>query len=278
MLGVLFFPFGDVEDLSSKPNPWHGIEEEGAVFVFARAEKFTGVSRARCEAMTSALKKLDYGIEVAAKRLDFSSAWKAWGPWSEDDNEAVADCDGSPCKVKINAAEGAKMKAAPEADRKAEFFKLVVDRAKAYVSGGVRPGYEFDGPIADPWVVFEKQGLKNNVAAMKPRIFVRRYDMEKMRPIRQVLDVRLAETRGRGASVWVRDVYVAHYFDSWGELHELTCDPKAKTAALIQGLVLEVDQMKSKSFFWIFGRGKVKSIAREQGPIYLDKIRDKLVK
>jgi len=106
---------------------------------------------------------------------------------------------------------------------------------------------------------------------------VRRLDFGpgKMRPVRQVLDRRFASSPDE-AVVWLRDAYSAHYFDSWGEWIDLSCDPKSRSLVLVQVLLVELDLMKDTDIFSKLGRGKMKSAVEENGSHYLDQTFQKI--
>src|SRR5206468_3927654 len=91
----------------------------------------------------------------------------------------------------------------------------------------------------------------------------------KIRALHQVLDQRFkASARRDQATLWIRDVYTDHYFDSWGEWAQVRCESDG--IYLLQALLVDFDLLKKGDIFSGMMKGKMRSTFEENGKIYLE--------
>ena len=268
--GLVLSPYGPVSELGQKEAksglPWYGFDSQDPLLDVVRIQRMSTPSETACEDAVGAIARLSFGAPFAGL------AFQEWGPWAEKDADAVKDCDDFPCKVKLSEPEVLVMKKAPEAKRMDAFLSLVSARTEKYRQNQIRLEYEFPGTPVDPWKWFDAHGFTTGgVPVGAPSTWIRKLDLhtDKMRPIRQVLDVRTVIEPLR-ATAWVRDTYTAHYFDGWGEWHQISCDPSTHQVTVIQSLFVDLDLMKSKNIFARLGRSKMRNGVKEQGSKYLD--------
>jgi hypothetical protein len=273
---VLQPPFGPVADLLKEDNPWHGFRDQAPVLTVLRAQKVStqGAGHASCRGWIDALTDDRLGREVdAATPEEWENAVKEWEPWTEEDDKAINDCSKMPCDIKLNEYETVQMKLVEPSIRRKKFFQIVLDRIHAYQKSQERKEYEFPGDPVDPWKYFEALGLKSAVTIPpKGDLQIRRaaFFPGRVKTLHQVLDRRVAMTPNlHEATLWRRDVYTDHYFDSWGEWADVTCDPSAGTATITQALMLELDLMKKTDLFSKLMRGKMRGAAEDNGAVYL---------
>ena len=227
---TLAAPIGSpVGDLVKKENPWHGFVARDPVLTSMRVQKVNGA----CEPWIRALIEDVAGKAIpASTREAWDGAVPAWAPWRKDDLEAIIECEDMPCAVKLNQQETTQMASVEKEVRRQKFLDVVWDRIKKYLKTQERDEYEFPGKPVDPWKVFQTLGLKTGLTpSSKIELSVRVVDLSpgRIRAVRQVMDQRLAVARDRHeAALWRRDVYTDHYFDSWGEWMDVSCDPQLK--------------------------------------------------
>jgi hypothetical protein len=273
--GLVLMPFGDVHDLVREQNPWHGFESKDPILWIVRIQEMKSES---CEKWTQALSACIPGTPLASSKSDaaWQGAWKTWEPWQSDDLDDIKDCHDFPCDVKLNRFETSQMKALPEEKRFKKFLDLIVRRSLDYEVTQKRKEYEFPGDPADPWALFQKKGFVSSLTRPAGSKFsIRKLDFApgKIRTIRQVLDRRFVrDSSGLEAVRWVRDAYIDHYFDGWGEWTQISCQNKAekKNVLVVQALVLEVDLLKKTDLVSKMMRGKLKSAIETNGYLYLD--------
>jgi hypothetical protein len=276
--GLVLVPFGAVQDLVHTKSSWYGFDESQAPVLWAT--RVQTLESAQCEKWVQALSKEIQYQEIAlagpaSHKKSWDSAWKAWESWSQEDREAVEDCDDFPCDVKLNEKETSQMEATSKENRMEQWKSLVRARATSYEKNNERKEYEFPGDPIDPWTQFEKRGyLSSNSRPTSPTLYLRKLDFApgKIRPIRQVLDRRVkVDAQGKSITVWIRDAYTDHYFDGWGEWIHLNCKtPPSGKAIWIHSLFLELDLLKKNDLFSRIGRGKLKSAIEENGKRYLE--------
>lgn len=243
------------------------------------------VLKSGCLPATTALVNQYSVFKAQYKLLSTSSDLeKAWAPWPEDDLEWVEECDSFPCKIKLDKAEVDSLETLKEKERQKAWFKQIFVRKEQYQQTGVRRGYEFEGDLIDPWLFVLQEKLLGSEAlsglfskAVTPfkvsanQLFARRFDFskEKMKPIRQVVDLRF-ESSERGAWIAIRDLYTAHYFDAWGEFYFVECG-KSQTDPTLYGsvLVLDLDLLKQTSLISRLSRGSMKNAVEEHGHRFL---------
>ena len=192
---------------------------------------------------------------------------QAWGNAEQKFKKAVEECSILPCDVKLAASEVAQMAAVAQEQRMAVWAKLVQARVTNYLKTQLRSAYEFPGGISDPW-----DGEKWNDAHSQYFVTTLTFLGPSYRNVRQVLN-REWKTEVLVDGTWVgrlrmRDLYSAHYFDSWGEAYELRCLPGGKLKVR-GGLAVEVDQLKATDFLSKLGRNKLKSAFFERSEKYL---------
>jgi len=273
--GLILSQFGPVSELVQKSNPWYGFEALDAVLFVARAQH---IENTDCSKWIHALAEDSYGIKVPSPNSEASwtQAWKAWDTWNKDDLSAVLECKDFPCAVKFNQTEVSEMAGSKPERRFRKFLGLVMNRAVQYGKTQERKEYEFPGAPVDPWKLFEKKGFVSSVRhPPTSNLWLRKVDFapDQIRAIRQVLDRRVMKLpRGSGATVWVRDAYTDHYFDSWGEWSQISCDPApSKGVTLVQALAIELDLLKKSDLISKIMHGKMKSAVEDNGYIYMNK-------
>ncbi len=272
--GMVLSPFGPVSEFLQKDNPWHGFDSQDAVLVIARAQKIQSSS---CSKWIDTIYSESAGTVLLPQEKDgkWGQALKEWDPWSEDEKDAVEDCERFPCDVKLNETETHAMKAANKADRLKEYVRLIQLRTVFYKNTQVRGNYEFPGNPVEPWSELEKRGFYSKLKRPEiPVLSLRKLDFGKgkVREIKQVLDRRAAkDPSGLEATVWVRDAYTNHYFDSWGEWTHVSCSaPSGKEVLLVQALLVEFDLLKKNDLASRIMRGKMRSAIEENGTHFLD--------
>jgi hypothetical protein len=177
--------------------------------------------------------------------------------------------------VKINAAETDALLATPEGERRQRYLSLVQERVRQALKTGKRTGYEYETEPADPWAWYASHGFVSSAARPeKPDLWIRKLDLapKDMKPFRQVLDRRFARAENE-ATVWVRDFYDAHYFDSWGEWMTVRCAPAGAAADngfVLQSLLVELDLLKKNDLISKIARPRMRSGVKEAGGRYLD--------
>jgi hypothetical protein len=275
--GLLLNPLGSVPDILQAGKPWYHFEDQDSVLQLIRARKVTVKT---CKAWTEALTSVPGDDFVPVRPGQEASAYKsAWEPWGEKDLEAVKDCDDFPCKVKLDRTEVEAMKKAPEEGRMSKLFSLITDRLVQYRKSQVRRTYETPGPMIDPWKLFEERGFKS--AEKRPEtaaLFARKLNFapEKMLTMHQVIDRRAqSNAAGTEATVWLRDVYTDHYFDSWGEWESVLCIPPqgpsgSTVVIVIQSVLADMDLLKSHNIFAHALFGKYRGAFEDNGKPYLD--------
>lgn len=271
-------PFGSVPELVRDRNPWHGFDADGPVLTVVRIQEFQTDS---CESWIRALLSDLPGAEGSLKPGSFSD----WTPWSAQDLDSVVSCKKFPCEVKLNSAETSQLAKKSDKDRLKEFQSLILTRISHYMKTEERKSSEFPGDPIHPWKHFEKLGFASSQKRPKaPVLYLRKLDFapRKTRVLRQILDRRSASSgklpSEREATVWLRDVYTDHYFDSWGEWTHLKCKgASGKEVLLVQSLVVELDLLKKTDLYSRMMRGKMRSVIRENGSHYLNSAYERLL-
>jgi hypothetical protein len=265
--------FGPVPALLKEKNPWVGFKDDAAVLTALRAQKAPLKSASACEAWIDALvADRALGRAVGPKpQSEWAKAIQVWAPWSADDVKDIESCDKAPCGVKLSPAEGAQMGAVEPAARRSKFPALVYGRAENYLKSEARKEYEFEGDPVDPWKRFEEMGLKSPLSKpAAPSLLLRRIDFfpGRLKTIHQVIDARVAVSPDRRhATLWRRDVYTDHYFDSWGEWTDVSCFDGEVT--VVQALLLELDLMKKTDLLSRMMRSKMRGAIEDNGEVYL---------
>ena len=276
--GLVLIPFGAVNERVDEKNPWHGYMSDGPNLLTVRAQRVKLTSQASCEQWLTGLKNFPTGSPVTFTSSMDTSLNQGWSPWSSSDSLMVTDCNRFPCKVKLDANEVGKIYTASNGDRKFIYLGLVGSRISAYAKTEERKAFEFPGRRTDPWSFFEKHGLKSNLTKSKAIQMVGRkltFPSDKLKPVRQVLDVRRAEGPLE-ATLWVRDIYNDHYFDGWGEWAHLECNAEKTELILVQGMFVELDLMKQTDLLSRMSRNRMRQAVEEFGRIFLDEMAVKL--
>jgi hypothetical protein len=269
--GLVLVPQGELAPLVKDGKPWHGFHANDPVLWVARAQV---EENANCAGWLNAMKELPLGARFDPAKPE----WNEWEEWSDEDLDAVKDCDDFPCEVKLNRAEVAEMAKAGEETRKATFLSLVRARVTEALKSGKRKEYEFAGDPVDPWAGFEAAGFKTELKpGEKPELWIRKLNLApgKFRPFRQILERRDAASATE-ATMWVRDLYDAHYFDSWGEWMDVRCDPATKRVTIVQAILVELDLLKKHDLFSSIARPRMRSAVQEIGRKYLDRMFENL--
>lgn len=246
---------------------YRGFDERaGTTLIVLRMEQIPMESSQKCAEWKSAVATLPSGTS------SYEGSFMGWGPWAEYEREPIEECDKFPCDVKLSKPEIEKLKSSSAMYRKKIFLDLVKERVENYLKTQSRPEYEFAGRPADPFQLFEfnKYSSKQDLPD-KPKLFLRNLDFApgKFRVVRQVLDRRELISEN-SATVWVRDVYNAHYFEAWGEFYKVECHLEKKFGRVFLAITPEVDNLKSTDLFSLIGRGKIRREVRRNGDIFLD--------
>lgn len=230
-----------------------GRDGHGALFRSRRIEK--NRTEKTCNQLKLSLEKVDF----FGSKYDSNAYEEAWKPWSKSDRSAIEECDKFPCSVKLNSRETSLIKTIPEGLRKNFFFGLIDKRIFEYQKSQTRSEYQHAGNPVDPWIKIPEwerakgTAIEWGVPQTAPSLYLRvhRFTDDSYRPIRQVLDVRVVTSKvGKinKTSVYVRDIYTAHYFDGWGERIEISCNEETKEVTLDQIMVVEFDLYKKTDF------------------------------
>jgi hypothetical protein len=272
--GLALAPFGPLDKLVKPNQSWHGMDQDGPVFLLVRATRVPGGSIS-CSRWTHALEGFELGSRFEASA---PSRFPAWEPWDDDDSEELEDCKRTPCKVKLDPAEAQALGARAKSQRYIQFLTLVTQRAQRYLSSEERPGYE-NGKSLEPWAELKSRGFKslNQAVPKKAELWQRRLDFHvaPMKPIRQILDKRVAISPLSG-DLWIRDVYTAHYFDTWGERLHVQCDPESHEVWVVHALLVDFDLMKKTDLLSRIARPRMKRAMQDLGYQYLDRSFERL--
>ena len=113
--GIVLAQFGAISELAKGSEPWRGFKANDPVLTIARAQKVSGERYKSCEAWIEGLRSLSFGTYLGETLSPqaWAFAAKSWAPWSEEDLEAVNECEDFPCLVKLNRQETSAMKATP---------------------------------------------------------------------------------------------------------------------------------------------------------------------
>jgi hypothetical protein len=255
---------GDLGQLLEKDNPWHGFIDNGTpILVSVRGERIAGSD---CPRWLTAL-------EGSVEGERYEAPLAAWSPWKKAELKLSANCDDLPCDIKLDGPEVAQMAATAEDQRQTKYLDLVRERVSRYTKTQARKEYEFKGDPVDPWKTFEEAGLRSTLKRPEGITLSSRkldFNNDQAKVIRQVLDERFARGANE-AALWRRDVYTDHYFDSWGEWANVRCDAATKTIYVVQGIMVELDLMKSSSIFSKLAHGRMRSAVEDNAAIYLDR-------
>ena len=272
---VLQAPYGELDSLLAKANPSYAFFHEGPVLTVVRAESRKG----DCSPWIRALR--NYRPQgVILPRGVSSASWRAsvqaWEPFKDEERSEVENCDRFPCLVKLNLAETQSMKARPKGERLNQFYDLVFSRVQKYEQTQARKEYEFAGDPVDPWKVIEKIGLKSTLSRSEnPQLGLRKVELApgKVKAIHQVYDWRTSVAPDESsATYWLRDAYVDHFFDGWGEWTTVQCSVSKDSFQVIHAISLELDLMKQSDLFSKMMRPKMVSATEENGKTYLDRL------
>lgn len=281
--GLILTPYGAVSTLAPEDGtPAFRFHSKDPVLNVTRIQRMKMPNLAACEKAVRGLQSLPQGSVFSGGPV---KTFKDWEPWNEDDRDAAESCDDFPCKVKLDAAEVTRMKNSAPEKRIETLSGLAQARAARYLKSGVRAEYEFAGAPTDPWKWFDDNGFKGLTRPAAPMLRTRKLDLApgKMRPLRQILDCRHAFVKGVApknaatkngdrieATLWIRDVYTAHYFDSWGEWYDVSCDPKTLILVTVASLHAELDLLKQRDLISRISRPKMRSAVEENGSRYLE--------
>lgn len=274
--GLILPPFGLIPEKSS----WHGFESEGSVLFVGRVDQ---MDSANCKDWMDQLNSDSLGTPWEIERLK-----DLWSPWEEEERQIIKDCETSPCKVKLNEFESAKLLHTPPDHRFGFYLSMIDNRAKEYLKFQKHTGYEFPGEPFDVWAYFKKYkidqlGVFDSSSALqktKSQLWARKIEFgsSRARPLHQILDRKVIKaSSGQAMTVWIRDVYTDHYFDSWGEWIHIQCHyPKKGALTWIHILALDFDLLKKEDLVSRIARGSMRSGVKAQGFLYLDQYLEKL--
>ncbi len=276
-------PFGAVSDHLREDKPWIAFHADGPVLSLVRVQK---AAAPRCEPWLEAMVAVPTPRFLAWSPADgqagsSAAPFKAWEPsWTGDSIKAVRECDDFPCDVKLDRAEVEAMKKAGAKDgakdrkdaRLPQYLQLIAARTEHYRKTQERPEYEFPGAITDPFQWFDAHGFKSELTRpATPTLFLGLLDLGpgKFLPLHQTLDRRVAQGADQ-ATVWLRDSYTDHYFDSWGEWDTVVCDPDSHEVSVVQAVVAEMDFLKKTNLFARSMAGRYRSAFEEYGTRFLN--------
>jgi hypothetical protein len=270
---VVLSPYGSVDTLLSKRNPWTTFRAEDPILTGVRIDRETVTDCAPwMMAFINDPRQIRMGRPTSKGK---NSQWAAWMPFEKEEISAIEDCHEQPCAIKLGDAEVSAMASTPKEDRLKEYLTLIIQRADAYQKNEARFSYEYPGSISDPWKFFEIHGFKGDLPMPEvPSLALRRLDFHnsRVRPIRQMVDRRIAIAKdGNEATIWIRDVYTNHYFDSWGEWGSFTCDPVKKEVTSILAVNVEFDVLKNTGLFASISRGSARSSMQTLTEDYLER-------
>lgn len=275
-------------ELLAQASPWRGFEALDPLLSLVRLEKITKGCRGAMDRVSGLLPM------PAAATIDAASLAKGWGAGDEDYLSAIEKCDSFPCGVKLNQAEVEALDKKSKKEREALFREQVLQRALKALKTGERKEYEFAGDPIDPFAFFVKKGFPALGTLLSgsgklpgaQQVWARKLDLApgKMRILRQVIQARIEKTATE-VRLEMRDLYTAHYFDSWGEWVQVQCDPVVAGASptpesgvLIQSLVVEFDLLKKNDLISRISKGKMRNGVRERGSQYLDQQAELILK
>lgn len=268
VIGLTLVPFGSVDENLAKKNPWRGQDSDGPVILSVRVEKVPLEPGVACSTWLKALSSSPTNV------VPWDAALKGWQPLEPHELEYIQECDQFPCSLKLDETEVVKMSATPSARRKDVYFGLVRKRVEEYLSTGARREYELPGAPIDPWAFLEKRGFTTSLSRpVDPGLRVRKLEIapREMKPIRQVLDLRHAQSDREGV-IWVRDVYESHHLEGLGEWVRVDCGaPGSTDVQVTQAWLLELDQLKKRDALSLLGRSRIRSAVSEQAARYLDR-------
>jgi hypothetical protein len=269
---LVLTPYGNINSVLEKKNPFHGFQSDDPVLSGVRIERETTTD---CSVWVRAFINNTRSIKMGRPTSFVNETqWSAWLPIEKNEKEAIEECHEEPCSVKLNEAEVKLMADTPDAQRFQKYLGLVIDRADAYVKNQTRSSYEYAGGITDPWKYFDQNGYKSELAMpASASLGLRTLDFHnsRARPIRQMVDRRLAIAPDFSkATIWVRDIYTNHYFDSWGEWGNITCEPSQHQVTVTLAVNVEFDVLKNTGLFASISRGSARSSMQSTTEEYLD--------
>jgi len=254
-------PFGDFSLLDKTAQPFYDWVKDEAVFHTLKIEHvpFQG----KCEGVLKSLSEWrPFSDSYKTGPEGFEALDKSWAPWSENDMDAITDCDSFPCKIKTNPKETDRVKVAKPDERKRKIFEIISARAVEYLKSRKRFEYDTPGVPLDPWIWLKQHDypIGDALAKLKnPQLYSRiyRFTDSGYRPIRQILDLEMLKS-GNRIDWFIKDIYTAHYFDGWGEWIRVECDEQKKDLRFVMSLALDFDLFKNKDILSVLGRPKMK--------------------
>jgi hypothetical protein len=269
---IVLDPYGNVNALLEKSNPWRTFYDDGPVLAEIRVSR---EEASNCRAWENAFFNNTREVRLGKPRSATDEGqWSTWFPMEPRESESIENCQKQPCEIKLSDPEVSQMAAASKTDKQKVYLTAIMARADAYLKDGTRTSYEYSGGISDPWKTFEKLGLKAGLPMpITPNVGLRRLDFhnDRARVIRQVVDRRVISSKEQtGATLWLRDVYTNHYFDSWGEWGNISCDPIKREATLTLAVTLEFDVLKNSGVFASVAKRSAKNSMRDLMENYLD--------
>ena len=203
---------------------------------------------------------------LAGQTIGSPAGLASWGEYPEKELETIVGCTSFPCKVKLNAAEVAKLAPEPKANRKAKYLALVEARAHESMKTGKRLGYERPEPAADGWAFIRANAdFHLEAPTTAGELTGRRLDLAKKMggylEVRELLDERTLTTPTRFHR-WMQDVYTDHYFDGWSEEIDFFCASEGE-GIFTQTAVVEIDLLKNDDFFSKMMKPKLRHGVRE---------------
>ena len=269
---IVLNPYGNVNSLVEKSNPWRTFYDDGPILAEIRVSREEATN---CKAWESAFFNNTREVRLGKPRSPTDQTqWSTWFPMEPRETESVEECHHQPCEVKLNNTEVSQMAAAPKEDKLKTYLSSIIRRADSYLKDGTRSSYEYSGGISDPWKTFDKLGLKSDLPMPEsPHVGLRRMDFhnDRARVIRQLVDRRVASNKEQTEStLWTRDVYTNHYFDSWGEWGNISCDPIKRQATITLAVTLEFDVLKNSGVFASVAKRSAKNSMRDLMETYLD--------
>jgi hypothetical protein len=275
---IVLDPYGNVNTLLEKSNPWRTFYDDGPVLAEIRVSR---EEASNCRAWENAFFNNSREVRLGKPRTTTGETqWATWFPMEPRESESIENCHQQPCEIKLSDPEVGKMAAAAKADKLNVYLSSVIARGDAYLKDGTRTPYEYSGGISDPWKTFEKLGLKGDLSMPStPNVGLRKLDFhnDRARVIRQMVDRRVMSSKDQTEStLWLRDVYTNHYFDSWGEWGNITCDPIKREATLTLAVTLEFDVLKNNGLLASVAKRSAKNSMRDLMENYLNTWADQI--
>jgi len=266
------------ETALQKSNPSYEFVDQSPVLFsvlfqrFSKIDSFDKSCEAAIQALSGSLPINALPESATTETSNWSPAWGAWLPWTEEEKELVTECESQPCKIKLGGGEVEELQRKPASERLDQYAEILRARIRNYLATRERRPYEYVGGIRDPWAEWiERKWLNEGDFSAAPVLTLRKLDFlsNQARHIRQIIDARKTQS-ARTFLFFNRDLYTDHYFDSWGEGVKLVCRPSQGDITIETIQWVEFDLLKSTDFLSRISRPKMRQTIQEQQRKQLD--------